>query len=114
MSADAAQRVREAADAIYRAESRRVFATLVRLLVVLLDAIVAPLTDGGRAQAVTMDATRCQQQQTPPERVLLTLGHLLPPAGETESCQAEAEKGEGTGFGHLLVSCPNDFHAKRG
>ncbi|MDQ6922710.1 MAG: RNA polymerase sigma factor [Pseudomonadota bacterium] len=32
MSADAAQRVREAADAIYRAESRRVFATLVRLL----------------------------------------------------------------------------------
>ena len=32
MSADAAQRAREAADAIYRAESRRVFATLVRLL----------------------------------------------------------------------------------
>src|ERR1700704_4465642 len=32
MSADAAQRVRAAADAIYRAESRRVFATLVRLL----------------------------------------------------------------------------------
>ena len=32
MSADGAQRVREAADAIYRAESRRVFATLVRLL----------------------------------------------------------------------------------
>ncbi len=32
MSVDAAQRVREAADAIYRAESRRVFATLVRLL----------------------------------------------------------------------------------
>jgi len=32
MSADAARRVREAADAIYRAESRRVFATLVRLL----------------------------------------------------------------------------------
>src|ERR1700687_6197182 len=32
MSADAAQRVREAADAIYRAEAGRVFATLVRLL----------------------------------------------------------------------------------
>src|SRR2546428_11777868 len=32
MSADAAERVREMADAIYRAESRRVFATLVRLL----------------------------------------------------------------------------------
>ena len=32
MSADAAQRAREATDAIYRAESRRVFATLVRLL----------------------------------------------------------------------------------
>ena len=32
MSADAAQRAREAADAVYRAESRRVFATLVRLL----------------------------------------------------------------------------------
>src|ERR1700716_4116239 len=32
MSADTAQRVREAADAIYRAESPRVFATLVRLL----------------------------------------------------------------------------------
>jgi RNA polymerase sigma-70 factor (ECF subfamily) len=32
MSTDAAQRAREAADAIYRAESRRVFATLVRLL----------------------------------------------------------------------------------
>src|SRR5439155_24654407 len=32
MSADAAERVRETADAIYRAESRRVFATLVRLL----------------------------------------------------------------------------------
>src|SRR3981081_228117 len=32
MSADAAQRAREAADAIYRAESRRVFAPLVRLL----------------------------------------------------------------------------------
>ena len=32
MSADAEQRAREAADAIYRAESRRVFATLVRLL----------------------------------------------------------------------------------
>ena len=32
MSADAAQRALEAADAIYRAESRRVFATLVRLL----------------------------------------------------------------------------------
>src|SRR5258707_9139132 len=32
MSADAAQRAHEATDAIYRAESRRVFATLVRLL----------------------------------------------------------------------------------
>jgi RNA polymerase sigma-70 factor, ECF subfamily len=32
MSADALERVRAAADAIYRAESRRVFATLVRLL----------------------------------------------------------------------------------
>src|ERR1700693_4235045 len=32
MTADAAERVRETADAIYRAESRRVFATLVRLL----------------------------------------------------------------------------------
>src|ERR1700720_4738588 len=32
MSTDAAERVRETADAIYRAESRRVFATLVRLL----------------------------------------------------------------------------------
>ena len=32
MNADAAERVRETADAIYRAESRRVFATLVRLL----------------------------------------------------------------------------------
>ena len=32
MSEDAAERVRETADAIYRAESRRVFATLVRLL----------------------------------------------------------------------------------
>src|SRR5713226_7673186 len=32
MSADAAQRAREATNAIYRAESRRVFATLVRLL----------------------------------------------------------------------------------
>jgi RNA polymerase sigma-70 factor (ECF subfamily) len=32
MSADAAQRVRETAAAIYRAESRRVFVTLVRLL----------------------------------------------------------------------------------
>src|SRR6202158_2066366 len=32
MSADAAQRVREAADAIYRSGSRRVFATLIRLL----------------------------------------------------------------------------------
>src|SRR5438034_9832260 len=31
MNADAAERVRETADAIYRAESRRVFATLVRL-----------------------------------------------------------------------------------
>src|SRR6266516_4305374 len=31
-NADAAERVRETADAIYRAESRRVFATLVRLL----------------------------------------------------------------------------------
>jgi predicted RNA polymerase sigma factor len=32
MSEDVAERVRETADAIYRAESRRVFATLVRLL----------------------------------------------------------------------------------
>src|SRR6266702_3371210 len=32
MNADAAERVRETADAIYRSESRRVFATLVRLL----------------------------------------------------------------------------------
>src|SRR5207244_106353 len=32
MNADAAERVRETTDAIYRAESRRVFATLVRLL----------------------------------------------------------------------------------
>ena len=32
MNADAAERVRETADAIYRNESRRVFATLVRLL----------------------------------------------------------------------------------
>src|SRR5258708_26844290 len=32
MSADPAERVRETADAIYRTESRRVFATLVRLL----------------------------------------------------------------------------------
>ena len=32
MSADAADRIRAEADAIYRAESRRVFATLVRLL----------------------------------------------------------------------------------
>src|SRR5258706_12740795 len=32
MSPDAAERVRATADAIYRAESRRVFATLVRLL----------------------------------------------------------------------------------
>jgi RNA polymerase sigma-70 factor (ECF subfamily) len=32
MSEDAAARVRETAESIYRAESRRVFATLVRLL----------------------------------------------------------------------------------
>src|SRR5438309_2660499 len=32
MNADAAERVRETTNAIYRAESRRVFATLVRLL----------------------------------------------------------------------------------
>ena len=32
MSADAAKRVREVVDAVYRAESRRVFATLIRLL----------------------------------------------------------------------------------
>src|SRR5207244_1799769 len=32
MNADAAERVRETTDAIYRAESRRVFATLIRLL----------------------------------------------------------------------------------
>src|SRR5213083_2322233 len=32
MSADAAECVRETADAIYRTESRRVYATLVRLL----------------------------------------------------------------------------------
>src|SRR6185295_11427590 len=32
MSTDAAERVRETADSIYRSESRRVFATLVRLL----------------------------------------------------------------------------------
>ena len=32
MTENAAERVRETADAIYRAESRRVFATLVRLL----------------------------------------------------------------------------------
>src|SRR3989442_3641192 len=32
MNADAAERVRETADAIYRAESRRVLATLIRLL----------------------------------------------------------------------------------
>ena len=31
-SEDSAERVRETADAIYRAESRRVFATLVRVL----------------------------------------------------------------------------------
>src|SRR6266849_2169442 len=31
-NADAAERVRETAEAIYRAESRRVFATLIRLL----------------------------------------------------------------------------------
>jgi hypothetical protein len=34
-------------------------------------------------------------------------------AGQTESCEAEAEKGEGTGFGHR-ASRPSDFHAKRG
>jgi hypothetical protein len=43
----------------------------------------------------------------------LALGQLLPSAGQTESCEAEAEKGEGTGFGHL-ASCPSDFHSKRG
>src|ERR1700716_3467239 len=32
MSTDATERVRETADSVYRAESRRVFATLVRLL----------------------------------------------------------------------------------
>src|SRR3989442_15668102 len=32
MNANSAERIRETADAIYRAESRRVFATLVRLL----------------------------------------------------------------------------------
>ena len=32
MGGDATERVREVVDAVYRAESRRVFATLVRLL----------------------------------------------------------------------------------
>jgi RNA polymerase sigma-70 factor (ECF subfamily) len=58
MSANAAQRVREAADAIYRTESRRVFATLVRLL-----------GDFGLAEEALHDAFRAALEQWPRDGV---------------------------------------------
>src|SRR6266403_3492469 len=56
MSPDAAERVRETADAIYRAESRRVFATLVRLL-----------GDFDLAEEALHDAFRAALEQWPRE-----------------------------------------------
>jgi RNA polymerase sigma-70 factor (ECF subfamily) len=57
-SVDAAQRVRDAAEAIYRAESRRVFATLVRLL-----------GDFDLAEEALHDAFRAALEQWPREGV---------------------------------------------
>src|SRR5258708_11489309 len=58
MSADPAERVRETADAIYRTESRRVFATLVRLL-----------GDFDLAEEALHDAFRAALEQWPEEGV---------------------------------------------
>ena len=58
MSADAAERVRERVDAVYRAESRRVFATLVRLL-----------GDFDLAEEALHDAFRAALEQWPREGV---------------------------------------------
>src|SRR5207237_9842358 len=58
MSADAAECVRETADAIYRTESRRVFATLVRLL-----------GDFDLAEEALHDASRTALEQWPRDGV---------------------------------------------
>ena len=58
MSEDSAERVRETAEAIYRAESRRVFATLVRLL-----------GDFDLAEEALHDAFRAALEQWPREGV---------------------------------------------
>jgi RNA polymerase sigma-70 factor (ECF subfamily) len=58
VSEDSAERVRETAEAIYRAESRRVFATLVRLL-----------GDFDLAEEALHDAFRAALEQWPREGV---------------------------------------------
>ena len=58
MSEDSAERVRETAEAIYRAESRRVFATLIRLL-----------GDFDLAEEALHDAFRAALEQWPREGV---------------------------------------------
>jgi Predicted RNA polymerase sigma factor containing a TPR repeat domain len=58
VSEDAAERVRERVDAVYRSESRRVFATLIRLL-----------GDCDLAEEALHDAFRAALEQWPREGV---------------------------------------------
>src|SRR5207244_2548154 len=77
MNADAAERVRETTDAIYRAESRRVFATLVRLL-----------GDFDLAEEALHDAFRAALEQWPRDGVPANPRAWLVSAGRFKAIDA--------------------------
>src|ERR1700737_3741940 len=103
MSADAAQRAREAADTIYRAESRRVFATLVRLL-----------GDFDLAEEALHDAFRAALEQWPRDGVPanprqmrpypLMLASLPSAAGNENVCIKTRTFGSSFGLSMLIAS----------
>src|SRR2546427_8807815 len=77
MNADAAERVRETTNALYRAESRRVFATLVRLL-----------GDFDLAEEALHEAFRAALEQWPSEGVPANPRAWLVSAGRFKAIDA--------------------------